>query len=168
MREVSPATKELARRLLVHEAGGRQAPADLAEATERAFQRLRQRLARLIGLAGFNALLARALRLAQADFPALERVAFDEHAGTGLTGARQFATAAAGDPAEAGAALVAVLAQFIGLLKTFIGEDLGVRLVREAWPDLTAGGMIPPGWRQEHGRAAPHDDSPAADGGIWP
>ena len=58
--------------------------------------------------------------------------------------------------------------QFIGLLKTFIGEDLGVRLVREAWPELTDGGMIPPGWRQEHERAAPRDDSAAADGDTWP
>jgi hypothetical protein len=44
-------------------------------------------------------------------------------------------------------AAVAITAQLLGLLVTFIGEPLTVRLVREAWPDASWGKIIPEnGW----------------------
>ncbi len=73
MPEAPPAARALARRMLLHEAGGRVEPVALAEAVERADARLRGRLADLIGLTGYTTLLARAVRLAQAEVPTLSR-----------------------------------------------------------------------------------------------
>ena len=141
MPEMSPAAQVLARRVLRHEAGGRAEPAALAEAAERADARLRARLASLIGQTGYTALLARAVHLAQAEAPALERVSVDAlatGAEGGLHGVREFARGV-GDAGAAEAGLSAILAHVIGLLVTFIGEDLALRLIREAWPELPDG-----------------------------
>jgi hypothetical protein len=132
MSAAPPAAQELARLLLLHEAGGQSEPLALAEALERACGRLQPRMAGLIGRAGFVALFTRALRLAREAYPDLVAVAFDEQAEAGLHGAREYA--AAREPAEVGDALGAILAQFIGLLITFIGEELSMRLIREIWP----------------------------------
>jgi hypothetical protein len=88
MPEMPPAAQVLARRVLRHEAGGRAEPAALAEAAERADARLRGRLASLIGPTGYTTLVARAVRLAQAEVPALERVTVDALA-TGAEGGLQ-------------------------------------------------------------------------------
>jgi len=141
MPEVSPAARTLARHVLLHEAGGRAEPAALAEAAARADARLRGRLADLIGLVGYTTLVDRAVRLARAESPALERGAVDagETGAEGtLRGFHEFARAS-GDPAIAEAGLSALLAHVIGLLSLFIGEDLALRLVREAWPELAHG-----------------------------
>ena len=150
MREVSPAAKGLARQLLGREAGGSREPEELARAIGRAYRRLHQRLAPLIGPAGYNALFARALHLARAEFPALEDVALDERAETNLVGAVRVAVSSTRDLAEPAAALEAILAHFIWLLTTFIGEDLGLRLVREAWPGPADERDAPPTRRYEH------------------
>jgi hypothetical protein len=139
MREVSPAARALARQLLLHEAGGQPEPAALAGAAERVDTRLRGRLTNLIGPTGYSTLVARAVRLAQAEVPALEGItvdAGDAGAEGGLHGVREFALASGGDPGVAAAGLTAILAHLIGLLVIFIGEDLAVRLVREAWPEI--------------------------------
>jgi hypothetical protein len=141
MPEMSPAAQVLARRVLRHEAGGRAEPAALAEAAERADARLRGRLASLIGQTGYTTLLARAVRLAQAEVPALEHVTVDAlaiGAEGGLHGVREFARAT-GDADAAEAGLSAILAHVIGLLVTFIGEDLALRLIRDAWPEVPDG-----------------------------
>ena|SRR5437868_373118 len=141
MPEMSPAAQVLARRVLRHEAGGRAEPAALAEAAERADARLRARLASLIGPTGYTALLTRAVHLAQAEVPALERVTVDAlatGAEGGLPGVREFARGV-GDAGAAEAGLSAVLVHVIGLLATFIGEDLALRLIRDAWPELPDG-----------------------------
>jgi hypothetical protein len=141
MPEMSPAAQVLARRVLRHEAGGRAEPAALAEAAERADARLRGRLASLIGQTGYTTLVARAVHLAQAEVPALERVSVDAlatGAEGGLRGVREFARASS-DAGAAEAGLSAILAHVIGLLVTFIGEDLALRLIRDAWPELPDG-----------------------------
>jgi hypothetical protein len=150
MREVSPAAKELARQLLGREDRDSPEAEDPAEAIGRAHRRLHQHLAPLIGPAGYSALFARALHLARAEFPALEYVALDEDAGTNPAGAVRFAAAGAGEFSEPAAALEAILAHFIWLLTTFIGEDLGLRLVREAWPELVDEQDGSPTRRHEH------------------
>ncbi len=139
MPEVSPAPRALARRALLDDAGERPEPAALAEAIERADARLRARLVDLVGLTGYTALVARAVRLARAENPALDRVTVDTGAdaeGT-LRGVREAVEAARarGDPRAAEAGLISILAHIIGLLITFIGEDLALRLVHEAWPE---------------------------------
>ncbi len=140
MPQVPPAVRVVARRVLLYEAGGRMEPAALAEAAERADARLRGRLADLIGLTGYTTLLARAVRLAQAEVPALVGVAVaagEPGAEGRLHGVPAFARAS-GDVAAIEAGLSAILAHVIGLLITFIGEDLALRLVHETWPDLAS------------------------------
>ncbi len=137
MIEAPPIAHMLARRVLLYEAGGRMEPEALAQAAERADARLKSRLGSLIGQTGYTILVARAVRLARAEVPTLEGVAVDTGAEGGLQGVRAFALANDGDPRAAEAGLTAILAHVIGLLSTFIGEDLALRLVREAWPDLS-------------------------------
>ncbi len=139
MEEVSPVAQELARRLLAHEAGARQRPEEMAAAIERIHHRLRECLAESIGLAGFNALFARSLQLARTTSPVSVQITVEEQAKVGLQGAREFAIAH--DSLTVQAEFVAILAYFIGLLIRFIGEELTVRLVREAWPEFRLGAV---------------------------
>ena len=90
----------------------------------RVCEKLRRPLSTLAGTAGFRSLLARALALAKHEDRALDSVQVKED-GTleGLDG----------EAAQAGTVLIA---QLVGLLATFVGETLTLRLLRDAWPDL--------------------------------
>lgn len=134
MHEVPLEIQELARRLLRQETGERREPTALATAVERACARLRGRLVPLIGRTGFTALFRRALRLAQGEFPALAALTVEEGAEPCIGGAREFAAAHADDPGLVEAALVAILTHFTGLLSTFVGEALTLRVIDEGWP----------------------------------
>jgi hypothetical protein len=136
--EPLPAGRELARYLLVLEVGKHPEPAALAEAVARVDARLRGRLAPLIGPTGYTILVARAVRLAYTDVLDLAGVTVDGGTSGGLLGIREFALASA-DPAVAEAGLSTILAHVFGLLITFIGEDLTIRLVRGGWPELAHG-----------------------------
>ena len=136
MRDVSPETKELAQRLLWHEAGGRLEAEVLAAAAERTLDRLRSRLTDLLGQAGFIALYRRALRLAQGEFPALENLAVDAKPDERLLGLHEFADANSENPATVVAGFSALLAHLIWLLVTFVGDNLTVRLIYEIWPEI--------------------------------
>ena len=138
MTQVPAAARLLAQQILSHEASGSVELDVLRQAIERVEMRIRSHLSELIGLSGYAALIARALRLAQAEVPALEHVTINIEKG-GLSGIHDFmevAEADVEDPRPAWAGLTAILAHVIGLLSTFIGEDLALRLVREGWPDL--------------------------------
>ena len=134
MHEISLETHDLARRLLRQEAGGSREPGAQARALESACVRLRGRLVPLIGRIGFTALFRRALRLTQAEFPALAGLTVDEGEDPCIGGARKFEAAHAANPDAIEAAFAAVLAHFIGLLSTFIGEALTGRIIGEQWP----------------------------------
>jgi hypothetical protein len=74
MGDTPASLEDFARRLLVHEAAGRQRTEDLAAAMERACQALHTRLTPLLGAAGVNALLGRAIALAAREFPFLRGI----------------------------------------------------------------------------------------------
>lgn len=57
----------------------------------------------------------------------------------GLHGVREFVLAHSGDQGVAEAGLIVVLGTVIDLLSTFIGKDLALYLVRDAWPELADG-----------------------------
>lgn len=99
----------------------------------RTIDKLRLTLSLLMGRIGFQALLARALRLATAEVPCLSavRVVADGEL-EGLTEARSSVNAAAFAGGE-----VVVLAQLIGLLVAFIGPSLTLRLIKQVWPQLS-------------------------------
>jgi hypothetical protein len=140
MTDRSPEALLLAQRLFLHEVGVLGAPVALAEAAERVNARLRGHLARLIGRTGYTVLVARAVRLAQAEVPALEAYitvnTLDTGADGGLRGVHDFVLAHDGEQGVAEAGLIVMLGTIIELLSTFIGEDLAFSLVRNAWPEL--------------------------------
>jgi hypothetical protein len=95
-------------------------------------ERLRPHLAKLMGSLGFRALLSRALVLANAEIPWLRAV--HVKADGSLEGLGELEAGLGREEFLEGC--VVLLAEFLGLLVTFIGEDLTLRLVREAWPKL--------------------------------
>jgi hypothetical protein len=93
-------------------------------------EKLRPQLATLMGSGGFRALLSRALVLTQAEVSWLRglHVKPDGTLG-GLDGLPMQLNS--DSRIEGG---VVLLAQLLGLLVAFIGEDLTLRLVLEVWP----------------------------------
>ncbi len=127
-----PQIKELARQLLAFEAAANPAGAK-DPAAFRAIEKLRVPLGRLIGIIGFRSLLARALALAGDEVPWLR--ALDIKADGTLEGINQ--VQAKHDQGEIARGEVALVAQLIGLLVTFIGEGLMLGLVQEVWPKVS-------------------------------
>ena len=136
---------DLVRRLLAHEAAESQDQDSLIEAAERVSEELRAHLSKRIGQEGFRTILARSLVLTTAQFPHLSAVRVGAD-GTliGLRGAISHAQEAQDKEAQGvtieGA--VALVAQLLALLISFIGEDLTLRLLsavqpKFAWDDVT-------------------------------
>jgi hypothetical protein len=96
-------------------------------------EKLRPHLAPLMGNVGFRALLSRALALANAEVPWLRAVHVKAADGS-FQGLDELGAQV--DPDEIFEGRVVLLAQLLGLLVAFIGEDLTLRLVREVWPKL--------------------------------
>jgi len=117
--------RALAQRLLTLEGRPQGATDDPVDEAVRVFDGLRVALARFAGSDGFASLVRRALALARADDPALRQVSVK--ANGSLEGLEQVT----------GDAVIAIVAQFLGLLVIFIGEPLTLRLVRDAWPDTS-------------------------------
>jgi len=94
-------------------------------------EKLRPILATLMGNGGFEALLLRALALAAKAIPALAAAKLNSE------GALEFDPSSAQmNPGDLKEANIVLIAQLLRLLNSFIGEELTVRLVREAWPKL--------------------------------
>jgi hypothetical protein len=118
----------LAELLLAREAALR-SPGSNAPALVRVCNKLRLLIGALAGTAGFHALLSRALILAKAQAPpGLSQVHINPD-GT-LDGLKELHEEYSTE------ASITLVAQLLGLLVTFIGEKLMVRLVLDAWPDL--------------------------------
>jgi hypothetical protein len=123
---VIPAHQELARWLLAHEMDDGPDPRTPMEAAERVITKLSAGVTLLVSSDGYRALLGRALYLARAEYAILDGV----RVGTSdvyLEGLRE--TGGAYD------ALLALVAQVIGLLARFIGDDLTGNLIQQRWPD---------------------------------
>jgi hypothetical protein len=133
MRQATPQLRELARRQFARDTKRSRSPAAPIEAMEKSCERLHARLDPLIGAGGFRALLARALHLAQKEYPWLDAVRIEEHPACGLKGLRE---AVKGQQASSvSEAFALVLANVIWLLIKFIGEDIAFGLVQEVWPE---------------------------------
>ena len=133
-----PQSRYLAQRLLTYEAvaGENSEPAE--SAAFRVCAKLRRPLITLAGVAGFRSLLSRALTLAQAEAPSLSTV--QVAADGSLNGLDEVASQIDKEqPRDGGAILIA---QLIGLLLTFIGEGLTLRLVQDVWPEAAFEGRV--------------------------
>ena len=126
-----PESRHLAQRLLTYEAGAGKSSEPTASAAFRVCAKLRRPLITLAGVAGFRSLLSRALALARADAPSLSKVQLA--ADGSLKGLDQLEPQI--DKEQAGDEGAILIAQLIGLLLTFIGEGLTLRLVQDVWPE---------------------------------
>lgn len=123
MIRTTPQLREAAERLLKIEGAGGRGTRKLPAAAL-VSERLRRVLSTLLGAAGFKALLARAVTLAKAEVPALRAV--QVQADSSLVGLSESDDLQDGD--------VVLIAHILGLLVTFIGAALMLRLVNDAWP----------------------------------
>jgi hypothetical protein len=125
MNLATPPLRSLATRLLALET-------DVASNTPPAFRvcdRLGVLLRKLAGAAGFQSLLSRALVLARNETPWLETVKIQPDGRLEAMGNNH-------SKEELLQGEVALVAQLLGLLHTFIGEPLTMQLVKEAWPAI--------------------------------
>ena len=126
-----PESRHLARRLLTYEAVAGKNSEPTESAAFRVCAKLRQPLFSLAGVAGFRSLLSRALALARAEAPSLSAV--QVAADGSLKGLDELGPQIDKDQSKEGGAIL--IAQLLGLLLTFIGEGLTLRLVQDVWPE---------------------------------
>ena len=130
--------RDFAARLIALETQGNKSSEIKIPAACLASEKLRQPLAKLMGNIGLNALLSRALALGIADDPWL-RAARVKTDGS-LEGFEELSAQI--DPDEFFGGCVGLLSHLLGLLVAFIGEELMLRLVREAWPELSPNNLV--------------------------
>jgi len=126
---LDPELRDFAERLFADEALALTASEANVPLAFRVFEDLRRPLTTLAGAAGFRSLLLRALTLAKRDEPSLDawKVTSDGSLESAGPGQNHY-------DVDRGALL---LAHIIGLLFTFIGETLTLRLVHDVWPDTS-------------------------------
>ena len=127
----SPSVRALAKRLIAMEAAIQSADGNGPHEVVRVCRKLRISLTRFAGAAGFESLLRRALALARLEIPSLHGIEIKPDCS-----AEGLEALLGNDGTEAG---VAITAHLLGLLVTFIGQPLTLRLVRESWPDASLG-----------------------------
>ena len=136
MTRATPKMRNYAGHLIAHEARDAARSKTSPQVIFPVVEKLRPHLATLMGKLGFRALLSRALALAGAEVPWLRTVpvkADDSFEGLGDLGTQV-------DARELFEGRVVLVAQILGLLVAFIGEDLTLRLLREVWPKLSLNG----------------------------
>ena len=129
--ELSPtSTRDLALLLLAIETASKSATDAHGHPAGRICEKLRISVTRFAGADGFASLLRRALSLARADIPSIQTLAVgpDGHS-------KRPDVLVADATADGPEAAVALAAHLLGLLVTFVGEPITLRLVRDAWPD---------------------------------
>ena len=124
--------RDLAELLIAYESSGKKSSATKIAAVFPVIARLRPHLAGLMGNTGFLALLLRAQARAERDVPSLRAVEVKADGSLHMPDE----SAAQIDPENGVEGGVVLLAQLLGLLATFIGEHLTLRLVGEIWPKL--------------------------------
>src|SRR5260370_30311500 len=132
MRRANPKMRDFAARLIGHETRKNKSSETKTPAACLVSEKLRPHLATLMGNLGFRALLSRALALANAEVPWLRAV--HVNADGSLEGLDEVGAQVDSDEIFEGC--VVLLAQLLGLLVAFIGENFTLRLVREVCPKL--------------------------------
>ena len=117
-----------AQRLLAAEAANKSVPGGEGNEMPGVLEKLRNALTQFVGADGFTALMRRSLALARAEAPSLQSARVNAEGR--LEGI--------GDPADGAKnveAVTAITVHLLGLLVTFIGEPITLRLLRDLWPD---------------------------------
>ena len=125
--------RDFAERLIAYETRGNKSSETNTSAAFQVCEKLRPQLANLMGNTGFNALLSRALALANTEVPWLRAMHVKSDGSLEMLGEHE----AQVDPERIAEGGVVLTAHLLGLLATFIGEDLTLQLVREVGPKLS-------------------------------
>jgi hypothetical protein len=129
MNRATPHMRNFAQRLINYEARDKESPGPKTSSGFDVYKKLHPHLASLMGNGGYRALLARALALADVEVGWLQGV----HVKT--DGSLDVPEGLGADKAEFSEGRVVLLAQLLGLLVAFIGENLTLHLVRDIWPE---------------------------------
>ena len=132
MSRATPQLRHFAKRLIVYETNENKSAKTKTAVPFPVPEKLRPHLVALMGNGGFQAILARALALAKTEVPWLCPVYIN--AGGFMEGLEGLQ--AQRGPDEFLEGRIVLLAQLLGLLVAFIGENLTLRLVREVWPKV--------------------------------
>jgi len=132
---LSRETRDLAQRLIDHEAGaGGETSEPRKPAVIRVCEKLRLPLSAIVGVADYRSLLSRALALARLEAPGLSAVQVTTDGSLqdlGETGSQI-------DQERGAEGGVILLAQLLGLFLTFFGAALTLQLVEDVTPSLKA------------------------------
>lgn len=131
MKQAASAERDLAKKILAYEGGKSETKEARGDAAAHVFEKLRLHLSKLVGIAGFQALLTRSRALAEAEVRWLAAIQIMSDGA--LEGISEIIMQQEADAAAEGS--VALLGHLLGLLITFIGKDLTLRLVQDIWPD---------------------------------
>ena len=137
MSRITSEIRDFAERLIAYEAKANLSSGAKRPAAFLVFEKLCLQLTALMGSVGFRAMLSRALALARTEVPRLRTVSVRDD---GFFEGMDELEAQAG-PKQAAEVNVILLTSFLGLLVTFIGENLTLRLVRQIWPKLPLGDL---------------------------
>jgi hypothetical protein len=129
MSKASPQMRRFARRLIAYETSLHSESSDAGQATFQVIDELRPQIVNLMGMAGFRALLSRAIARSSDEVRWLRAV--HVKADGSLSGFEEHAQLT---PAQFAEGKVALLAQLLGMLVALIGVPLTLRLVFDIWP----------------------------------
>jgi hypothetical protein len=133
MSRATPQVRDLAARLLAYETKENKSSEPGRPAAFHVCDRLRPHLATLMGQGGFRAVLTRALAVASTEVAWLAAV--QVKADGSLEGWDK--PEAQVKPKELTESGVLLVAQLLGLLVAFIGDNLTLRMVRDVWPKVS-------------------------------
>ncbi len=122
--------RNLAKRIIACETDGDSSAGAKMPDAFHVFEKLRPQLVPLMGKGGFRALISRALREARVEAPWLRAIQVKTNGN--LAGLKEIQALLSLDAIYVGR--VALLAQVLGQLVAFIGENLMSRMVLRVWP----------------------------------
>ncbi len=128
-----PEMRDLAQRLLHHEASAGNTSEPAESTTLRVYEKLRGNLCVLVGVAGFQALASRALTLARSEVPGLRAVQVAADGRLQRVNGIEPPMKTNGDWIDEEG--VIFISSLLGLLLMFLGEALTMNLVLNVWPD---------------------------------
>ncbi|MHB8993120.1 MAG: hypothetical protein ACYC66_15985, partial [Chloroflexota bacterium] len=114
-------------------------PVRMAEAADRAYQKMHQQFGPVIGETAFRAWALRAVKLTRTRFPFLT-VELAMEQGECLRGLRE--SVQGRDPAQAAEALTVLLANFLAVFIGLMGKNLPLTFLRDAWPEVEIGQAV--------------------------
>ena len=132
MNRSTPSMRAFAGHILAYETGASHPPPGKKSAVILVCEKMRPPLATLMGNAGYHALFSRALALAKTEIARVGMLQVNPEGA--LTGWEELEGQIT--PQQAAEAGIVLIAQLLGLLAAFIGEDLMLHQVREVWPTV--------------------------------